>query len=101
MTNNEKALNMLGMATRAGKIITGEGLVLQAVRSQKVKLVFVANDASDNTRKKLTDKCSYYAIPCTMEFSQMEISQAIGRNRMICGVSDAGFAKKMKELLSN
>lgn len=35
MMNNEKALNLLGLATRAGKMISGEELVLQSVRSKK------------------------------------------------------------------
>jgi ribosomal protein L7Ae-like RNA K-turn-binding protein len=52
MTNKQKILNMLGLARRAGKLVTGEELVVDEVRKQKAKLVFVASDASENTRKK-------------------------------------------------
>lgn len=96
----QKALNLLGIAMRAGKIISGEELTLNSIRKQTTKIVFVANDASENTIKKIQDKSSYYKIPCVTDFSQLELSQAIGRNRMIVGVCDVGFGKKLQELLS-
>lgn len=97
--NKEKALNLLGLAMRAGKLITGEELTLKDIRVQKVQLVFVANDASENTQKKIKDKSLYYEVPCFACFTSAELSQAIGKNRMVVGVKDPGFAKKMKELL--
>ena len=101
MKNKEKILNLLGLAQRAGKMVSGEEFVLNDVRTEKMKIVFVATDASDNTKKKLTDKCSYYEVPCILSFSQGELSHAIGKHRMICGVTDAGFAKKLKELIQS
>lgn len=101
MMERQKALNLLGMAMRAGKLISGEELTLVDIRGQKVKLVFVATDASNNTIKKIQDKSSYYHVPCVTEFTQAEISCAIGRSRMIVGVRDQGFAKKLQELLSS
>ncbi|CAM3263787.1 YlxQ-related RNA-binding protein [Vagococcus fessus] len=100
MTNNEKVLNLLGMAMRAGRLVSGEELTLADIRNQQAKLVFVANDASDNTIKKIKDKGAFYNVPVINEFSQMELSAAIGRSRMIIGVCDSGFAKKFQELLS-
>ncbi len=99
--NKEKTLNLLGIAMKAGKIISGEELTLREVRSKKAKIVFVAADASENTLKKMQDKCLYYQVPCILTFNQAEISHAIGRSRMICGVCDQGFAKKMQELMKD
>lgn len=48
----EKVLNLLGLAMRAGKLVTGEELTIGDIRSNKAKFVFVAGDASENTRKK-------------------------------------------------
>lgn len=97
--NKEKTLNMIGLAMRAGKLVTGEELTLKEIRSQKVQLVFVANDAGKNTQKKIKDKSLYYKVPCSDSFTSAELSQAIGKDRMVIGVKDPGFAKKMKELL--
>ncbi|MBO0482957.1 YlxQ-related RNA-binding protein [Candidatus Enterococcus courvalinii] len=97
--NRQKAMNLLGLAMRAGKLVTGEELTIADIRRQKAKVVFVATDASDNTRKKIQDKSSYYKVPCFELFSEAEITQMIGKPRKVFGVLDAGFAKKIKELI--
>ena len=97
---NQAVLNLLGLARRASRLVTGDNLVLGAIRSREAKLVYVANDASANTRKKFSDKSSYYEVPLVTEFSKMELSQAIGSDRSIIAVVDAGFAKKMQQLLT-
>ncbi len=38
--------------------------------------MFVATDASENTRKKIKDKSSYYEVPCFELFSEAEITQS-------------------------
>ncbi|MDT8950131.1 YlxQ-related RNA-binding protein [Lacticaseibacillus paracasei] len=96
----QDVLNLLGLARRASRLVTGDNLVLGAIRSREAKLVYVANDASANTRKKFSDKSSYYEVPLVTEFSKMELSQAIGSDRSIIAVVDAGFAKKMQQLLT-
>ncbi|WP_188204757.1 YlxQ-related RNA-binding protein [Desemzia incerta] len=100
MTNEQKALNLLGLATRAGKLISGEDLTLKQVRSHQAKVVLIAKDASENTQKKISDKCQYYNIPYTVQYSKAELSQAIGKGRTILCLTDSGFAKKIRELLS-
>ena len=97
--NRQKAMNLIGLAMRAGKLITGEELTIAEIRKQKAKLVFVATDASENTRQKIKDKSSYYEVPCFELFSEAEITQMIGKPRKVFGIMDAGFAKKTKELI--
>lgn len=100
MKNEQKALNLLGLATRAGKLVSGEELTIKQVRSENARVVIIASDASENTRKKVSDKCQHYEIPYTVQFTKIELSQAIGKERTIICLTDAGFAKKIRELLS-
>lgn len=58
MNNDQKVLNLLGMAKRAGKLVSGEDLSLKEIRNGTAKLVIVAVDASENTRKKYPIKVS-------------------------------------------
>lgn len=95
----QKILNLLGLAMRAGKLITGEELTIQDVRRGKTKFVFVAADASENTQKKISDKCIYYKVPMNKGLTHEELSASIGKTRMIVGVNDSGFAKKFQELI--
>ena len=54
--NKQKISNLLGLAQRAGRIISGEELVVKAIQDQKAKLVFLAHDAGPNLTKKIQDK---------------------------------------------
>lgn len=95
-----KALNLLGLMTRAGKIITGEDLIIKNLQESKIKLLLIAEDCGKNTKKKLSDKSSYYNIEKLEAFSIDEISKAIGReNRVAVGITDTGFSNKLKELI--
>lgn len=98
MIPQQKQLNLLGLATRAGKLITGEELVVKAVQRNEAKLVIVASDCSENTREKLKNKCQYYQVPLEIAFTKDEISQAIGKNRSICAFKDKGFVDSYLKL---
>lgn len=97
--NEDRLLNMLGLAMRAGKLVTGEEAVVKEIRTQNAELVFVAQDAGKNTHKKIQDKSNYYEIAFFDGLTQAAISHAIGRSRTAIAVMDQGFAKKMKELI--
>jgi ribosomal protein L7Ae-like RNA K-turn-binding protein len=99
MKNKEKALNLLGLATRARKLESGSQTVIDAIRKKKAKLVILADDASPNTKKQFLDKSDYYEIPIHVILSKAEISQAIGKERTVCAFTDDGFAQSFKKLL--
>lgn len=52
----------LGLCMAAGGVKTGFETVLSEVRAGRARLVLVASDASERTKKQLKDKCSYYNV---------------------------------------
>lgn len=56
--NKQQVANLLGLAQRAGRIISGEELVVKAIQEGKAKLVFLAHDAAPNLSKKLMIKAT-------------------------------------------
>ena len=91
----DKIYNLIGLAMRAKKIVSGEEL-MDAIRKKKVSLVIVCDDASDNTKKRYSDKCSFYEIDLITVDSSMRLNQAIGKaNRMAIGIKDDGFKNSM------
>ena len=58
---NKKYLNLLGLANVAKGIVSGETLI-KSIAANETKLVVIANDASANTKKKITDKCHFYHV---------------------------------------
>ncbi|PRY84126.1 L7Ae/L30e/S12e/Gadd45 family ribosomal protein [Alkalibacterium olivapovliticus] len=99
MSSNQRALNLIGLSQRANQLISGETLVLQAVRSNKAKLVIVASDASENTRKQFLNKCEHYNVPIVTTFSREEVSHALGKERTVCALLDKGFVHSLQKLL--
>ena len=51
--NLSKVLTLIGFAYKSRKMVSGEGITLEAIKKNKVKLVFLASDASENTRKRM------------------------------------------------
>ncbi len=98
----KKVYSYLGLAMRAGKLSDGEFSVTQAIKEFKACLVIVAEDASDNTKKKLKDACVYRNIPIVEKFDRESISHAIGKeNRVAVAINDAGFANAILSCVDN
>lgn len=97
-TKQTKILQLLGLARRAGALVTGEELVLKAIRGQKARIVLVASDTGKSTFKKITDKANYYNVAVITDFDRQTLSDATGMPRSIYAINNAGFAKKIKEI---
>lgn len=99
LQNREKALNLLGLATKAGKIISGTEMVIAGLEKGKVKLVVVASDLQANTLEKVTKVASKKQIKLVNEFSAEELRHAIGKTRKVLALTDQGFAKALAQKL--
>jgi ribosomal protein L7Ae-like RNA K-turn-binding protein len=94
---NDKLSSYIGLSMRAGKLVSGDEGVLKAIRGGEAKLVIIAEDASNNTRKKFTDKCGSYGVPF-MEYGKMtELGACIGKSeRAVLAVTDIGLANLVR-----
>ena len=70
----------LGLSSKAGKLIYGVPMIIEAIqKGKKVYLVIEAGDTSDNTHKKLTDKCSFYGVEkMRIDADGVELASRIG-----------------------
>lgn len=95
-----KLLSLLGLSMRGRNLVSGEFQTLDAIRSGKAWLVLVAADASDNTKKLFTDKCSFYEVPVYICETKESLGQAIGKDlRSSVAVCDEGLAQAAIKLL--
>ncbi len=95
-----KLLGALGLAKRAGKLVSGSDAVLEGIRSRKAKAVYICSDASDNTKKKFCDSCKYYGIEYSILSCKMtDLSSAIGKmgNIAVVYVSDEEMNKAVRK----
>ena len=55
MIDKLRVLGMLGLAAKAGKITFGADSCKEAIMKNKVKLIILAQDASERTKTKFID----------------------------------------------
>ena len=93
--SQNKALSMIGLATKAGKVASGEFCTEKEVKSGRAYLVIVADDASDNTKKKFQNMCDFYQVP--IYFTKIKIHWGMQWEkefRASLVILDEGFAKE-------
>jgi ribosomal protein L7Ae-like RNA K-turn-binding protein len=100
VTNDERVLNLLGLAFKARKIITGEEKVIRLLQNQKAKIVFVASDASNRTIDNFKRKCFFYKVEVNFNFNTEELTTALGKTLVkILAITDQGFYESLQRLL--
>ena len=101
-----KKLKMtIGLAAKAGKAVYGTPLICESLKmtgDKKCLMVLEGSDSSENTHKKLSDKCAFYGaelirLPINME----ELSFAVGKKSLVAavGIRDKGLAEAIRKKL--
>lgn len=92
-----KIYGLLGLCTRAGKISFGTEAVLDKIAKQKVKLIIIAEDTSEKSKKKIIDIANKKNIPYMIFGTIFDNSKAIGKvNKAIIAIEDKNFAEAIK-----
>lgn len=90
----DKVLAYLGLATRAGKAVSGEFSVEKSVRQHRAKLVLVSSEASENSRKNYRSICTCHKVPLYFHGSREQLGAACGKAfRVAAAIEDEGLAK--------
>jgi ribosomal protein L7Ae-like RNA K-turn-binding protein len=89
-------LSLLGLCQKAGKMLSGTVQCESAIRSGKVFLLILSNEASEATRKKFIQMCDIRKISYILFGTKYELGGAIGKgSRTLLAVTDKAF----KELI--
>ena len=84
----------IGMANRAGALVTGTETCLRAVRAGIVKIVVLSEEASENTRKKVFNACRAKNIPCIEYGKGGMLGKMTGKShRIVVGVRDKNLSR--------
>lgn len=98
---NDKILLMSGMARRMRKISSGGFITEKSIKNGTAKLVIIAEDASENTKKSIKDLCTFRNVPF-IEYSDMfALGKSIGTEaRAVISINDTGIADAISEIYS-
>ena len=89
-----KVLSMLGIAAKSGNVKSGEFSTEKSVKSGKSFLVIVADDASENTKKKFRNMCEFYDVPVYFLSDKESVGKSMGKEiRASLSIQDENFAK--------
>lgn len=97
LQSKQKALNLLGLAMKAGKMVTGTEKVLAELKKKKIQVVIIAQDLQANTRKKIERAAHKHQVVIIHPFNSQEMSQAIGRERKVLALTDRGFYQALSK----
>lgn len=97
-----KALNLLGLARKAGLAELGEEPVGAAARAGKAYLILVAGDASDHSWRRAKSFAAGTDQQCLrMKESKQELGAAVGRESLAMGaVTDPAMALALVQALA-
>lgn len=95
-----KVLRLLGLATRAGKISFGMESSIDTIKKGKAKLILIAEDASDRTKRNVTMVANENNAPYRIYGNIEQLSKNIGKeNKAIIVIKDINFAKEMLKII--
>lgn len=99
MPQTERAQRYLGLAARARALVIGTPLICTALSQGKGKapfLVLVTEDASPNTKKRLTDRTGFYGVALrSLPLTCAQLAHMIGKKEALVaavGVADQNLA---------
>lgn len=100
---NEKLLRAIGLCAKAGQLVLGTPQVCEALRGKrKPYLVLEAQGNSENTAKRIADKCAYYQIEhLRLQVDGNMLSDAIGKSGRVAvvAITDENLCKLVRRAL--
>ena len=98
----EKSIfSLMGLSMRQGAVESGSFLAEKSIKAGTAKLVVIAEDASDNTKKDFSDMCTYYHVPFYVFGTKDMIGHAIGKEfRVVLAFTNLGLSDKIAEQIN-
>ena len=106
MADEKNLLGLIGMCRGAGKAVIGVPMICEYLQKYRKKrpigdeketelVVIEASDTSDNTHKKISDKCIYYKVKHVRIESTCEIlGRAVGKGAVAAvAIADKSFCR--------
>ena len=95
-----RVFQMLGIAAKSGRVVSGEFSTEKAVKSGQAFLVIVSEEASANTNKMFTNMTEFYEVPMYVFGTKEELGSCIGKEfRASLAITDENLANAVESKL--
>ena len=96
--NNHKIEGLLGLCMKSGSLAFGTDACMDLIAKRKVKLILIAMDAAERTKKNFEIACQKNQIPICFYGNIDDLSRAIGKpNKAIFGIRNQSFAEEIQK----
>lgn len=98
----QRLRNLLGMAQRARQAASGSFAVEQALKNGTAKLMLLAGDAEDETKKSFEELADKYKVPCRTVLTRESLGACMGKEyRAAAVLLDEGFSRSLLRLIGD
>ena len=114
MKDEKNLLGVIGMCRGAGRAIIGVPMICEHLKKTGNKrssdaeeipdiIVIEASDTSDNTHKRISDKCAYYKVKhIRLESTCEALGRAVGKSAVAAvAIADRNFCRAVLTKLSS
>ena len=100
--NKQGVLTMLGFAQKAKKLAAGEAAVENFLKREKIALLLLSGEATDNRKEFWMKQAEFYGVPIeTVEISKLDLGWAIGSSpKTIVGIMDGKMAEAVQKKIA-
>ena len=93
-----KVNGLLGICSKAGKIVVGTDAVIEGINKNLITAVIVAEDTSENTTQKIEKICKEKNVKMFIYGNIFENSRAIGKvNKAVIGIKDKNLGLSLEK----
>lgn len=91
-----KMAGILGLAQRAGKVVSGGNAGRTAIQNRTAKLAIIASDTEEETKKRYLDWCRNANVKWVIYGQKEELGAWLGKSaRSLVIITEQGFAEAM------
>lgn len=96
----DKFYSMLGLARKASLLKAGETGCIEAIKKNKAKLLIIAEDASENTKKRFINQCDKNNIKYIIKGEKDDLGNSIGKDLIsTIAIVDENFVNPIINLM--
>jgi len=112
MTDEKSILGIIGLCRGAGRAVIGVPMICETLKKRSERkmrdgeiaiIVVEASDTSENTHKRITDKCEYYDVKHIRLNADCDaLAKAVGKGSPVAAVAinDENFCRALLTKLS-
>lgn len=97
----QRIYSYIGFAVRARKVVFGKERIRAYIRSpREKKLIVIAEDASERTKRDVTLRCERKKVPYVVMFKKEELGRLLGKPEVsVIGIEEDNLVTAILEMI--